>query len=566
MALAAAGSMPAGAASSGLPIATRMATFEPIEWAGVPGWAQESHVDALRAFNQACGRLRSRPLWGPICKDASAQPKQIDAARRFFETHFSAYRVTDRSGGMRPADGVDPAATGNGLMTGYFEPILDGRREPGGRFIYPVYGTPPSMLHLDARALKPFAGRREIEVVVRDRRVVPVSGPQAGEQTYRLEIGSLPPEPLDRRHRLRIDGDRVVPFQDRDAIEAAPSSLAPVLAWVENPDVLYVMQVQGSGRIRFPDQKELRLAYADQNGHPFTPRAPPTTRTRNIGTEPAEAPSAALLSLIDTTDPASDGGPAAAADPRPAPPPPGVRPRGLASTADREVERVRAEQFYPTCAPSAPPAARPSATRNIAGGAAPTVTATALPSVTHSLSSRAAGIAESNALPPRNNPRSAALALAFLAKARDNDRSYVFFRARNDSAPGPPGALGVPLTAGRSIAVDPRVTPLGAPVFIEARGGAYEVPIRRLVVAQDTGGAIRGAVRADFFWGSGPAAGTQALQTRDALAMWVLLPKGYLEARRPATTRTRGIPGDGGGGGAASSVDCTVPDDEYCDD
>jgi membrane-bound lytic murein transglycosylase A len=156
-----------------------------------------------------------------------------------------------------------------------------------------------------------------------------------------------------------------------------------------------------------------------------------------------------------------------------------------------------------------------------------------------------------------SNTRYAAVALAYLARARKLDRSYVFFRVRNDSAEGPPGALGVPLTAGRSIAVDPRVTPLGAPVFIEAARGDDEVPLRRLVMAQDTGGAIRGAVRADFFWGSGPAAGVQALQTRDPLAMWVLLPKGYLESR-VSTRRTRSI--------GPGSVECTAPDSDYCDD
>lgn len=88
-------------------------------------------------------------------------------------------------------------------------------------------------------------------------------------------------------------------------------------------------------------------------------------------------------------------------------------------------------------------------------------------------------------------------------------------------------AMGVPLTAGRSIAVDPRVTPLGAPVIIENRkfsrvgGGATDLnSTARLMVAQDTGGAIRGAVRADYFWGFGRSAGTQALRTNDELKMW----------------------------------------------
>ncbi len=69
---------------------------------------------------------------------------------------------------------------------------------------------------------------------------------------------------------------------------------------------------------------------------------------------------------------------------------------------------------------------------------------------------------------------------------------------------GPHGALGVPLLAERAIAVDPRSIPLGAPVFLATTMPLSSRPLKRLTLAQDTGGAIRGAVRADFFWGFGP--------------------------------------------------------------
>jgi membrane-bound lytic murein transglycosylase A len=112
--------------------------------------------------------------------------------------------------------------------------------------------------------------------------------------------------------------------------------------------------------------------------------------------------------------------------------------------------------------------------------------------------------------------------------------SYVFFRelpaADGDpgsSASGPVGALGVALTPERSIAVDPRHIPLGAPVFIATTWPNSAVPLERLVLAQDTGGAIRGAVRADYFWGFGEAAGAQAGRMRQNARMWVLLPRDY---------------------------------------
>ena len=105
--------------------------------------------------------------------------------------------------------------------------------------------------------------------------------------------------------------------------------------------------------------------------------------------------------------------------------------------------------------------------------------------------------------------------------------SFVFFRELPGDLPGPIGSLGVPLTAERSIAVDPRVIPLGVPVYLATTWPNSPQPLNRLMVAQDTGGAINGGVRADFFWGFGDSAGSQAGKMRQAGRMWVLLPKGY---------------------------------------
>jgi len=105
--------------------------------------------------------------------------------------------------------------------------------------------------------------------------------------------------------------------------------------------------------------------------------------------------------------------------------------------------------------------------------------------------------------------------------------SYVFFRELVLDGEGPPGALGLPLTAERSIAVDPKYTPLGAPVWLATTYPNSEQPLTRLMLAQDTGGAIRGGVRADFFWGSGNDAGIQAGRMRQKGQMWALLPHNY---------------------------------------
>jgi membrane-bound lytic murein transglycosylase A len=109
--------------------------------------------------------------------------------------------------------------------------------------------------------------------------------------------------------------------------------------------------------------------------------------------------------------------------------------------------------------------------------------------------------------------------------------SEVFFKEEPivDPSRGPKGALGVPLTARRSIAVDARVVPLGSPVFIATTLPLSSEPLNRLVMAQDTGGAIAaasgGAVRADFFWGFGAEAGDQAGRMKQDGRMWVLVPR-----------------------------------------
>lgn len=103
--------------------------------------------------------------------------------------------------------------------------------------------------------------------------------------------------------------------------------------------------------------------------------------------------------------------------------------------------------------------------------------------------------------------------------------SYIFFRQASGTPENPPGALGVPLTPGRSVAVDRQYTPLGAPVFLSTTWPNTDQPLNRLMIAQDTGGAIKGPVRADFFWGMGDEAGNQAGKMKQALRMWVLLPK-----------------------------------------
>jgi membrane-bound lytic murein transglycosylase A len=120
-----------------------------------------------------------------------------------------------------------------------------------------------------------------------------------------------------------------------------------------------------------------------------------------------------------------------------------------------------------------------------------------------------------------------------LGSLLDENPSYVFFREVPAPVPGtleaqidgPFGSLGVPLLRERTIAVDTRAVPLGAPVYLATTYPLSTRPLTRLTLAQDTGGAIRGAVRADFFWGFGDDAGREAGRMRQDGRMWILWPK-----------------------------------------
>nr|WP_058248222.1 MltA domain-containing protein [Tropicibacter naphthalenivorans] len=239
------------------------------------------------------------------------------------------------------------------LFTGYFEPELSGSPVPTARYRFPVYKMPP-----EARKIRPWLTRREIET----------SGVMSGRG---LEI-----------------------------------------AWVDDAVELFFLQIQGSGRIRYPDGRMIRVGYAGANGHNY----------RSVGQEMVR--------------------------------------RGIYN-AHQVSAQVIANWV-------------------------------------------------------RRNPQAGQELL-------HHNNSYVFFREVSEipADKGPIGAMSRSITPMRSIAVDPKFTPLGAPVWLE-KGGA--TPINRLMIAQDTGSAIKGAQRADLFIGTGDEAGKIAGRMKDPGRMVVLMP------------------------------------------
>ncbi|MFC7515796.1 murein transglycosylase A [Herbaspirillum sp. GCM10030257] len=342
--------------------------LRPATFTALPGWKNDNLREAWPAFLTSCEVLVKRAEWKEPCtiaRDVNAGSE--GAIRTFFEAFFTPYQVIN-------TDGSD-----NGLVTGYYEPLLQGARKRGGVYQTPLHRAPEDMLTID--------------------------------------LTSVYPELKGMRLRGRVVGNKVMPYLSRAEMLQNGSLSGKELLWVDDPVEAFFLQVQGSGRVQLTDTKEtVRVAFADQNGHPY----------KSIGRY-----------LVD---------------------------KGELTLDQASAQSIKA--WY---------AANPARQQELLNA----------------------------------NP------------------SYVFFREEklNDASKGPKGAMGLPLTPQRSIAIDPQAIPLGVPVFLSTTQPGSDVPMQRLVLAQDTGGAIKGGVRADFFWGFGKQAGEKAGRMKQRGTMWILMPK-----------------------------------------
>jgi membrane-bound lytic murein transglycosylase A len=355
------------------PIAPKPATevsvspLAPVSWADVEGWLDDDPSLVLEAFQRSCRSLRWREEWQVVCARATELSGMSEAAiRAYFEDNFVPHQMRQPNGETE------------GLLTGYYVPDLRGSRNPSPAYPYALYKRPEDLLTIDLSEIYPDLNH------------------------YRL--------------RGRLDGNKVIPYWDREQINSEGQPLAgQELFWVSDPVELFFLHVQGSGRIIFDDGSSVMVNYADQNGH----------RYHSVGQY-----------LLD---------------------------QGIMQPHEMSMQNIRAWA--------------------------------------------------------RRNPDQVDTLL-------NQNPSYVFFRELAQDVTSPPGAQGVALTPGRSLAVDPRYIPLGTPVFLNTYWPGTDQPLNRLMVAQDTGGAIKGPVRGDFFWGMGDQAGHQAGRMKQAVRMWILLPKG----------------------------------------
>jgi membrane-bound lytic murein transglycosylase A len=191
------------------------ARYEARAFSDLPGWNSTQLEPSLRAFVAGCARFKR------VCELARALPPGDErAARTFFETEFVPYAL------------VSTVSGDSGMVTGYYEPIIDGSRTPGPVHRYPIFGLPSDLVVVD--------------------------------------LGNVVPETRGLRLRGRVDGRRLVPYYSRGEIDARGDAFAaPVIAWSADPVELFFLQIQGSGQVRLENGERIRVGFAEQNGHPY---------------------------------------------------------------------------------------------------------------------------------------------------------------------------------------------------------------------------------------------------------------------------------------------------------
>ncbi|MBV9692948.1 MAG: MltA domain-containing protein, partial [Alphaproteobacteria bacterium] len=202
-----------------------------VHFSDLPGWATVEPRGALEAFQRSCGLLAAAPPstpvggyggtaadWASVCN--AARTADGNAARDFFEQSFQPLLV---SGGDKP----------DGLFTGYYEPELHGSLARHGRYQTPVYGVPGDLISVDLGAFRTSLKGEHI------------SG--------------------------RVERHRLVPYPSRAEIDDGGLPQAPALFYADDPVAVFFLHIQGSGRVVFDDGTRERVAYAAENGRPYTP-------------------------------------------------------------------------------------------------------------------------------------------------------------------------------------------------------------------------------------------------------------------------------------------------------
>jgi membrane-bound lytic murein transglycosylase A len=195
-------------------------------WQELPGWTADDTRAAWPALLTSCASSRMPAAWGAFCGKARVINAGDAASQRtLIESQLRPWRIVLESSG-RPDTRQD-----KGLITGYYEPVLNGARQRGGRFQTPLYGVPDDLVT--------------------------------------VELGELYPALQGERVRGRLQGRRVTPYPDRAQLADGRVLSGKELVWVDSAIDAFFLQIQGSGRVQLPDGTTIRMAFADVNGHPY---------------------------------------------------------------------------------------------------------------------------------------------------------------------------------------------------------------------------------------------------------------------------------------------------------
>jgi len=332
------------------------AKLEKVSLDSINGFSKDNLNLALEVFQKDCKARRVNKNLKEVCKKSKTYSNGYD----FFTENFNGYKLLNKD------------ETTNGLITGYYEPILNGSFEKTDIFKYPLYKTPKDLI------------------------------------TVRLS--SIYPELKKYTLRGKIVGNRLVPYESRKDFDKISKNLEPIL-YVDNKVDKFFLEIQGSGKVKLPNNKIINIAYAQQNGRKYYP----------IG-------------------------------------------RKLVKDGYIDKKDISLQSIKQWC---------------------------------------------------DENPSKVDELLNL------ND-SVVFFYISSKTATG---SLGVELVAHRNLAVDRSFIPLGFPVFLNTTNPIDNTPINSLMIAADTGGAIKGDIRADYFWGNGAKAKQNAGKMAQKGKLTILLPK-----------------------------------------
>ena len=207
--------------------------FEPLKWSDLTGWAADDHLAAFAAYQAGCRAARRKPrneerglIFGAlsnVCRKALAfEPQNSAAARAFFEQNFQPVRIA-RLG------------EGEGLVTGYYEPVVAGSRFPSPEFSVPIYRRPRDLV---------------------------ADGYKQGSTAFPNKGGRI---------GRRTENNELVPYYDRGAIEAgALDGQKLEICWIKDPLDLVAIQIEGSARVILEDGTPLRISYDSHNGYSYS--------------------------------------------------------------------------------------------------------------------------------------------------------------------------------------------------------------------------------------------------------------------------------------------------------